>query len=170
MKPIFTKAKIFSFVKQLLIFVALLALITSIVGYLRAPMLDFTITNEYFTPDTLKEITPADSNSSYILLFWGTWCPVCRQEAPFVNSLSKDIPIITVAVNSGSQEDIQTFMTNNGYTFKVVNDSSNNLAEMFAVHVFPTTFYIDKNRNIRYAEVGFTSHWGMKLRYWASQL
>jgi predicted secreted protein len=52
--------------------------------------------------------------------------------------------------------------------FKVVNDEYGLLSTEFNVKAFPTTFIYDKNKNLKFTEVGYTSTFGLKLRLWWS--
>ncbi|MEW8247022.1 MAG: thioredoxin domain-containing protein, partial [Candidatus Thiodiazotropha endolucinida] len=38
--------------------------------------------------------------------FWAGWCPVCKVESGGIESLSKDYPVVTVAMQSGSENDV----------------------------------------------------------------
>ena len=49
-----------------------------------------------------------------------------------------------------------------------VNDEYGLLSTEFNVKAFPTTFIYDKNKNLKFTEVGYTSTFGLKLRLWWS--
>lgn len=48
----------------------------------------------------------------------------------------------------GSEEDIQTFLEKNGYTYPVLMDINGSLFEEYGIYSYPTTFMIDKNSNV----------------------
>ena len=113
-----------------------------------------------FRPDTSKPL---------MVHVWGTWCPVCKAEADNIQRLSKYYNIVTIAVNSGSDYDIQKYLTERDLTFKVINDTDSSLTKNLNVNVFPTTFIYDKNKNLIFSEVGYTSSFGLWIRMlWAS--
>jgi hypothetical protein len=51
----------------------------------------------------------------------------------------------------------------------VINDSSGFISSEFNIAAFPTTFIYDKEKNLVFSEVGYTSTLGLWLRMlWAS--
>ena len=52
--------------------------------------------------------------------------------------------------------------------FKVVNDEYSDFAYRFNIKVFPTTLIYDKDKNLKFSEVGYTSTFGLYLRMWWS--
>src|SRR5574344_909707 len=93
--------------------------------------------------------------------FWATWCPICALE-------EKNFEVITIATQSGSNEEIEKYLKDKNLSFKVVNDEYGLLSTEFNVKAFPTTFIYDKNKNLKFNEVGYTSTFGLKLRLWWS--
>lgn len=100
---------------------------------------------------------------STLVYFWGTWCPVCRVTSPMVNTLVDDHHVVAIAVDSGSDEEIAQFMRENGYQFKVVNDTSN-MHQQWGALAFPAIYIIDPQGDIRFVTSGVTSNIGLKLR------
>jgi len=96
-----------------------------------------------------------------IVHFWGSWCPVCKAEIANINSLAKDYEVITVAVNSGSDQEIKDFLIKQGLTFKVINDASGDIASSFGIEVFPTTLIYDSNGTLQFSEVGYRTVAGL---------
>ena len=64
-------------------------------------------------------------NKPTLVYFWGTWCGVCKITSPMVDSVatSDDYQVISIAVASGSDTDIQTYMTANDLHFAVINQN-----------------------------------------------
>jgi thiol-disulfide isomerase/thioredoxin len=100
--------------------------------------------------------------------FWASWCPICALEEQNIEKLSKDFEVITIATQSGSNEEIEKYLKDKNLSFKVVNDEYGLLSTEFNVKAFPTTFIYDKNKNLKFTEVGYTSTFGLKLRLWWS--
>ena len=98
--------------------------------------------------------------------FWATWCPTCKLEASNIQEISKSYNVITIAVQSGSDKEIQKYLDDNNLDFKFINDKNSDYAKKFKVDVFPTTLIYDKDKNLIFSEVGYTSTLGLKLRMW----
>ncbi len=102
--------------------------------------------------------------------FWATWCSVCAMEKGSIQSLASDRKVITIAAESGDAAKVASYLKANGLSFPVVLDQEGKLAHRFGVQGFPTTLFLDRNGVIRFAEVGYTSELGMRLRLWLAGL
>ena len=147
--------------KEVAIFAVLLFLATNVVSYFRAPKLPSN-TIPSFTAKTLdgSEFVSLHVKEEKPLLihFWATWCPTCKMENSTIEALSKHFDVITVAVNSGSDEEIKAFMQEKNLSFKVINDSNGTLASLFNVSGFPTSFIYDRNKKLEFSEIGYSSY------------
>ena len=101
-----------------------------------------------------------------LIHFWATWCPTCKIEASNIQSISKNYEVLSIAVNSGEDTKIKEYMSKNNFDFKVYNDESGFFAKEFNIAVYPTTFIYDKEKNLIFSEVGFTSTLGLYFRMW----
>jgi thiol-disulfide isomerase/thioredoxin len=108
------------------------------------------------------------SEKSTLVYFWGSWCAVCKTTSPFVSSLAtdKDYQVISVALSSGTDNEIENYLRKNNYQFDVVNDNSGDISESWGVAVTPSIFIINQEGKISYTSTGITSLWGMRLRLW----
>ncbi len=107
-----------------------------------------------------------EKNKPILIHFWATWCPTCKLEASNIELLSKYYNVLTIAVNSGNDEDIKKYLKENNLSFNVFNDEHSSYASKFKIAAFPTTFIYDKNRDLLFSEVGYTSTIGLFLRMW----
>lgn len=149
-----------------LFIIALIA--SSIIGVFRAPKNSFELSkienrvtlNGQKVSDILKNGKPT------ILHFWGSWCPICRHELSTIEDLSKqdDINLITIAVNSGTDDQLKEWMKSRGVDFIVINDMSGILASKAGVNVFPSTLYYDSKRVLKFADSGYTTYAGFSAR------
>lgn len=103
-------------------------------------------------------------NQPLIIHFWATWCPTCKLEADNIARLSKKCEVLTIAVDSKTDAEIQTYLNEHNLHFRVVNDKNKILAQHFKIMGFPTTFIYDKKHNLAFSEVGYTSSLGLYLR------
>ncbi|TVP09571.1 thioredoxin [Shewanella sp. KCT] len=98
-----------------------------------------------------------------LVYFWGTWCPVCRVTSPMVNSVAEQHKVISIAVASGTDDEINQFMTEHDYQFDVIGDEKM-LHQAWGASVFPAIYIVDTQGQIRFKTSGATSSWGMRLR------
>jgi peroxiredoxin len=98
--------------------------------------------------------------------FWSTWCPVCKLEDKSLDSLARDHAVLTVAVDSGSAAEVASWMNQRGLRFATIADEDGHLAKRYGVRGLPTTFVLDQQGEVRFAETGYTSGLGLRARLW----
>ena len=101
-----------------------------------------------------------------LIHFWATWCKICALNDGAIDDLAKDLPVITVAMESGGKKSVQKEMEQRGLNFPVFVDELGKLANLYRVKGVPTNYIIDAKGNIRYVEVGYTSGLGLRVRMW----
>lgn len=151
------KNKLKYYIKEILSFIVMLFIISNVVSYYKSSNINkskFDIENISLT------------NKPILVYFWATWCPICKVESPNIQTLSKDYQVVTIAVNSGDDKKISNYLNENNFDFKVINDKNSSYANKFNIEVFPTTLIYDKDKNLIFSEVGYTSTFGLKLRLW----
>lgn len=162
--------KLKSYIKEIVLFLVLLAIFANILSYYRSGELN---KSDLIIPQELSLIDGSsfkyDETKPLVIHFWADWCPVCKVEAPNIQTISKDHQVLTIAVDSGEDQKIKEYLKKEGFDFKTVNDSDSKLAGYFNISVFPTTFIYDRDKKLIFSEVGYTSTFGLKLRiFWAS--
>ena len=105
-----------------------------------------------------------------LLHFWATWCPICEQEQPSIESIAKDYQVISVAMQSGSAEEVLPYMREHQLSFPVIADQDGSLSKQFGVGVVPASFVIDAKHQVRFVEIGFTTEIGLRVRLWLAGL
>lgn len=115
----------------------------------------FSLSSEFDTP--------------LVVHFWATWCPLCRLELDNIAALHPEYQVITVAMMSGSDAEIIDFLRINEVNFPVISDPQGKLAHAWGVTGVPATFVLDKEKRIRFVEVGYTTSLGLRWRIWWSQ-
>jgi thiol-disulfide isomerase/thioredoxin len=160
--------KILGWAKELLISAIIIVVILNIVSFLKKPELASTSLPHFnLVSTTQKAISSQNYTGKPLLIhFWATWCPACKLEASNIENLSKEYQVIAIAVNSGSDSEINTFLKEKKLHYDVVNDNEGKFASKFSISSFPTTFIYDKEGEIQFSEVGYTSTLGLKLRMW----
>lgn len=113
-------------------------------------IIDFTLTDQYGNTHTLSEY----KGKTVFLNFWATWCPPCRAEMPDIQKLYDEyaekgddsVVILGIAApdygQEKSQEKIQQFLEDNGYTYPVVMDPGGEIFMQYGIYSFPTTYMI----------------------------
>jgi len=99
-----------------------------------------------------------------IVHFWATWCPTCKLEASNIDTLSKEYNVVSIAVNSGANESIEAFMKEHQLSYSVINDSTGALAKKFNIEAYPTTLIYNKEGELKFTEVGYSTTLGLKTR------
>jgi len=163
------KEKIKHYIKEILLFVIVMTLFANIISLYKSTELNKE-------PIKIMQLTLID-NTNYtvpkdkplLIHFWATWCPTCSLEASNIQRISEDYEVITIAVKSDSKE-IMHYMKENNLNFKVVNDKNGIIASEFNIAAYPTTFIYDKNKELLFSEVGYTSTFGLYLRMWWANL
>ena len=115
---------------------------------------DFTLTDQYGNTHTLSDYR----GKTVFLNFWATWCGPCKSEMPDIQKLYEsygenggDLVVLAIANPGGqdvSQAEIQQFLTDNGYTFPVLMDTTGATLAYYGISAFPTTFMIDTGGNV----------------------
>jgi len=109
------------------------------------------------------------SGKPLLLHFWATWCPVCKLEEASIESLSRDYPVITVAMQSGDENTLQEYMNSEDLSFAVIADDNSVLANRFGLKAVPVSFILNSQGKIVFTEAGYTSAWGLRFRLWLAQ-
>jgi len=98
--------------------------------------------------------------------FWATWCKVCQFEHQNISNISKDYPVIGIASQSGSLEDVKAYVAEHGISYPVLIDDGGYNSKKWGIVGFPTSFIVGEDNQITFTEVGFTSELGVRMRLW----
>jgi cytochrome c biogenesis protein CcmG/thiol:disulfide interchange protein DsbE len=112
-------------------------------------------------PDLFDEQGTISSNeltgNIFLVNVWGTWCPPCHQEHPYLVEISAREPQYTwIGVNyKDDLEDARDFLDERGNPFaRTIVDIDGSLGIDFGVTAAPETFIVDSSGTIRYRHVG----------------
>jgi thiol-disulfide isomerase/thioredoxin len=151
--------------KTLLQWGLIIAIIVSVRYYQHQDLLSDSV--PIFSSQTLSGQRISSKTDEPILVhFWATWCVICEYENDNIQDLSKDYQVINIAMQSGNNEKIIEYATQNNMALdNMINDASGSLSRLFGVKGTPTSFFI-KNNEVHFIEVGYTTEIGMRLRMW----
>jgi cytochrome c biogenesis protein CcmG, thiol:disulfide interchange protein DsbE len=89
-----------------------------------------------------------------ILHFWATWCPYCKKLQPKLVEMQnkyeqEGVVIVGISFNEDEGARPQDEITARGYTFTTAVNGGK-VAELYGVRGTPTTFYLNKKRELIY--------------------
>ena len=166
------RKKIIAWAKQATQMLLLLLAISLAVDALRAPKLPIQAAQTALpivprSPDAAPLTTTlqaASQNRTLLLYIWGAWCGVCKHTSPVIQRLHDDgTPVLSVALRSGSDDDIRAYLQQQGYTFPAVNDDNGAWSQQWGVKVTPTIVLI-KNGKVLHSTTGLAGYWTLKTR------
>jgi thiol-disulfide isomerase/thioredoxin len=160
------KEKILHYTKEIVLFILVMTVFANIVSLYKSSDLPKT-------PLRLEKVTLVTGESyrlnnekPLLVHIWASWCPTCKLEAANIQRVSEYYDVLTIAVKSGSDAELTSYLQENGYDFAVINDRDGFLSKDFNIAAFPTTFVYDKEKNMVFSDVGYTSTIGLYLRMW----
>ncbi len=105
-----------------------------------------------------------------LIYFWAEWCGVCRSMQSNVSAVLQDSPALTVAVRSGNQQQVTTYLQNQHLNWSVVNDEDGIISEAYGTKSVPALFFLNMQGQIVLTTIGYTSVWGLQFRLWLAGL
>lgn len=161
--------KIKKYLKEIVVFTVILTIAMNGMSYYKSLDLNkekLDISSFKLLDDTTYNVS---KDKPLLVHFWATWCPTCKFESPNIEKISKDYEVITIAVQSGDEMEIEAYMKEHGLTFKVVNDKNGFYSKKFNIKAFPTTLIYNKDKKLEFSEVGYTTTVGLFARMKLSQ-
>ncbi|RUO76653.1 protein disulfide oxidoreductase [Pseudidiomarina taiwanensis] len=153
--------------KQGLIYLVLILIVVTIMDLWRGKDLPKGVLTEQVWQTTQGEqvnVVAQSFKEPVIIYFWGTWCPVCSVVTPSVDWLDGMAPVVSVAMQSGTDASLRHYAAEHGYTVAMVNDASGSLGQSWGVAVTPA-FAIVRNGEIESFTAGFTTPFGLYIRW-----
>ncbi|MBB5212124.1 protein disulfide oxidoreductase [Microbulbifer hydrolyticus] len=114
-------------------------------------------------PVSLQKMT---EKGPVLIYFWATWCGYCRVVSPAVSNLSGDHQVISIALQSGTPEEVATYQQKHNLKFRTINDPAGALSAGWGLQVTPSIAIVDTEGNVSAVTSGMTSEWGLKARLW----
>ena len=119
---------------------------------------------------SLAQWRAAHPGQPVALHFWAEWCPICKLEEHSISRVSRDWPVLTVAMQSGDVAAVRRTLAQRGLNWPTVIDADGALAARYGFRAVPAFVAIDPAGRISATSVGYTSEIGMRLRLWWARL
>jgi len=100
------------------------------------------------------------------IYFWADWCRVCEKMHPQISNILNDYSGITVAVTSGGDAQLQTYLDKQHLDWLTINDENGDIAKQYFVETVPTFFVLNSQGEIAFVALGYMSEWRLRLRLW----
>jgi thiol-disulfide isomerase/thioredoxin len=160
------KKKLLLYAKEILTFIVVLTILSNVVSLYKSS----DLSKDTLSIKTLELINNKQfnlkTNKPILIHFWATWCPTCKLESNNIQILSEHFEVLSIAVKSGSKNDLKIYMKEHKLNYRVYNDENAQLASKFNISVYPTTFIYNSEKKLVFSEVGYTSTFGLWLRMW----
>lgn len=121
------------------------------------PAPDFTVYDKAGNPVKLSDFF----GKPIVLNFWASWCGPCKMEMPDFQEKQKEldgqVQFLMINMTDGSRETVETasaFIENQGYTFPVFFDTTQEAAYAYGASSLPTSYFIDAGGNVIAYAVG----------------
>ncbi|CCQ93216.1 Alkyl hydroperoxide reductase/ Thiol specific antioxidant/ Mal allergen [[Clostridium] ultunense Esp] len=95
-----------------------------------------------------EEVSLTDYRGKTVLInFWATWCKYCDIEMPDLQKLDKENEdLVVLAVDVMEKKSlVEEYIAEGGYDFQVVLDEDGDIAKLYLVSAFPTSYFVDKD-------------------------
>ena len=166
------KQKILSVAKSLLIYGLVFAVIYTAINWWRQPVMPANPQLQLTDYQGQSvDLAAMSRDKPTLVYFWGTWCPVCRVTSPTIDKLAaaNDYPVVTIAIKSGSDQELHSYLTEHNYQFTTVNDQEGEIFADWQGQVTPS-YVVLKDGEMTQGLTGMQPLWSLKLRLWLSEV
>jgi thiol-disulfide isomerase/thioredoxin len=104
----------------------------------------------------------------FVLYVWASWCGVCKAIEGNIGDLAQRAPLLTVAMQSGAEPQVQRHLASRQLAWPTLNDPDASIARQLGVDAVPTLLFIDRHGRVRSVTQGYTTTLGLHARLaWA---
>ncbi len=115
---------------------------------------DFTLTTFDGETITLSELR----GQVVIINFWASWCPPCREEAPYLEQTwrkYKDQGVVFIGVDYvDTEEEALAYIAEFDITYYNGPDLGTRISQAYNIQGVPETYYVAKNGELRGVKIG----------------
>ena len=115
---------------------------------------DFTLTSFDGETDTLSELR----GQVVIINFWASWCPPCREEAPYLESTWRkyqDQGVFFIGVDYvDTEKEALAYINEFDITYFNGPDVGTRISQEYRMDGVPETYYVAKNGELRGTKIG----------------
>jgi len=154
------------YTKEVLLFMLVMIIFANVISLYKSRDLNKEPIQTITTKLINNSLYSSKSDKALLIHIWATWCPTCKLEAQNIDKLSQEYEVITIAVSSGTDYEINNYLKENNLNFKVINDKDGLWSKKFNIEVYPTTLIYNKEKKLVFSEVGYTSTLGLLMRMW----
>ena len=115
---------------------------------------------------TLADWRQRHAGQPVALYLWAEWCPICKLQQPNVSDLAAELPLLTIAMQSGPPPTVARVLAQRQLTWATAVDPRGELSRALGFGSVPAFVVIDAEGRLRTPTVGYTSELGMRLRLW----
>jgi thiol-disulfide isomerase/thioredoxin len=108
----------------------------------------------------------AHGGGAFLLYVWASWCPICKTVEGSIDSVARDAPVLTVAMQSGDGAQVGRFLAGRGFRWPTLVDDDARLSRELGVGAVPTLIFVGRSGEVRAVTQGYTSEIGIRLRLW----
>lgn len=166
------KNNIIRIIKKFFLYGSFFIFLSISIDWYRKPELPLQFSEQVFNDihQQPKLISQLSHNRPLLIYFWGNWCHFCEFTSPSVDRLfNEGIEILSIALKSGSDEEVKQYLEKQDYQFVTLNDPYGILSKNWGIQATPT-FIIVKNGKIISHTTGFSTYWGLKIRLWLADM
>jgi len=128
-------------------------------GEKQQPGLEFAPEFALMDPDSVLHTLEMIKGDIIMLHFWADWCPHCRQEFSELQAAYDSLKgpeFNLAAINSGqTREIVQGIRNAYNLTFPMLMDPDKKVTGRYHVTGLPTTFFIDRDRQVLRQHIGW---------------
>lgn len=115
---------------------------------------------------SLAAFRAAHSGQPVVVYFWADWCSICKAQQGVVDALRADVPVLTVAMQSGDAAAVAKVLRERGLTWPTLVDPDGAITVSYGLRGVPAMVVIGEDGRIRSSSIGYTTELGMRLRLW----
>ncbi len=101
-------------------------------------------------PQNIKTQLNLDSNKTYVIDFFASWCKSCKKELPLISKVHIEQTVEVIGVNvDKKKEDGEAFVQKYNVPFRVIYDTNKEFIGVFDPIGFPALYYVRNGKIVK---------------------